>query len=302
MMTRARDDSRARKGEEIRMKYLVAGAAALVGLTAGPALADAHADLVARGQYLVEGPMGCGNCHAAAGPMGPQPETPLVGRLVEDNAAFTAYAPNLTPASHIADWTDAELARAIREGIRPDGSVIGMPMPFSAYRGISDDDLAAIVAYLRTRAPVENDLPKSEYRIPLPPTYGPPIETVAAKAPGATAEYGEYVALTLAHCMECHSTMTPMGPDYTPGKGLGAGGFEFHGPWGTSVAANVTSGEDGIGAYSDAELKAMIVSGTRADGAPMMPPMPYPYLARMTGEDLDAVVAYLRALPAVEGH
>jgi cytochrome c2 len=234
--------------------------------------------------------------------MGPQPDSPLIGRLVEDLEAFTAYAPNLTPAGHIAGWTDAELARAIREGLRPDGSVIGMPMPFAAYRGISDDDLSAIVAYLRTLEPVENDLPKSEYRIPLPPAYGPPVETVAAKVPGATAEWGEYVALTLAHCMECHSAMTPMGPDYTPGQGLGAGGFEFHGPWGVSVAPNLTGGEDGLAGYSDAELEAMIVSGAHPDGTPMMPPMPYPYLARMEAQDLDAVVAYLRQLPAITGN
>jgi hypothetical protein len=69
---------------------------------------------------------------------------------------------------------DAELARAIREGIRPDGSLIGPPMPFAMYRGLGDEDLAAIVAFLRTLPAVENEpVPESEYRIPLPPAYGP---------------------------------------------------------------------------------------------------------------------------------
>ena len=274
----------------------------VAALSAGGACAEAHGDLVARGEYLVEGIMGCGNCHAAAGPEGPKPFDALVGRMVEETPAFTAWAPNLTPASRIADWSDPELARAIREGIRPDGSVIGPPMPFSAYRGISDDDLAALVAYLRSLEPVENETPDSTYNIPLPPAYGPPVERVSAPEAGPTVEYGEYLAKNLAHCMECHSVMTPTGPDYTPGQGLGAGGFEFHGPWGTSVAANLTNHPDGLAEYEDAEIVQMIVAGEHPGGSPMMPPMPYAYLTRTDPADPDAVVVYLRQLPPVEGH
>ena len=63
-----------------------------------------------RGEYLVRGPAGCGNCHTPLGPEGPLPGMELAGRLVEDNPAFTAYAPNLTPAGPIGQWSDAELA------------------------------------------------------------------------------------------------------------------------------------------------------------------------------------------------
>lgn len=264
--------------------------AALGALLFAAVCAQAQDALIERGRYLVEGPMGCGNCHS---PKGPGAADDLSGALVEDNPAFTAIAGNITPASHIAGWSDAELARAIREGLRPDGSLIGPPMPFSAYRGISDADLAAVVAYLRSVPAVDSDLPASEYRIPLPPAYGPPVDTVIAPQAEVTVAHGEYVALTLAHCMECHSTMTEKGPDYV--NGLGAGGFAFHGPWGVSVAPNLTPMN--LSQYSDAELAAMITDGTRPDGTPMKPPMPYPYLARMTQTDLDAVIAYLRALP-----
>jgi hypothetical protein len=78
---------------------------------------------------------------------------------------------------------------------------------------------------------------------------------------------------------------------------LGRGGFEFHGPWGVSVAANLTAHADGLAGYSDDEIKAMIVEGVKPDGTPMMPPMPYGFLARMKPEDLDAIVMYLRSLP-----
>jgi mono/diheme cytochrome c family protein len=274
------------------MKNGIVGA--LVGaLLAVPAVAETP---VERGEYLVRGPMGCGNCHTPMGPEGFVMEQELGGRLVDDiPEVFTAWAPNITPAGRIAEWSDAELARAIREGIRPDGSLIGPPMPFSMYRGLGDEDLAAVVAFLRTLPAVENEVPASTYHIPLPPAYGPPVESVTAPERGVTAEYGAYLAGPVSHCMECHTPMGPQGPMLD--TALGQGGFEFHGPWGTSIASNLTSSEDGLAGYSDDEIKAMVTQGVRPDGSAMMPPMPYGYLAQMTPEDLDAVVLYLRSLP-----
>ncbi|WP_370047956.1 MULTISPECIES: cytochrome c family protein [Salipiger] len=271
----------------------LAALAACVGAWTGCAVAEPD---LARGEYLVRGPAGCGNCHTPMGPEGPVAGMELAGRLVDKNPAFTAYAPNITPAGAISGWSDAELARAIREGIRPDGSLIGPPMPFAIYRGLDDDDLASMVAFLRTLAPVENEVPASEYNIPLPPAYGPPVESVSAPERGVTVDYGAYLAGPVMHCMECHSPMGPQGPMLDAGN-LGKGGFEFHGPWGTSTAANLTSHEDGLAGYSDAELKTMITEGKRPDGSQMFPPMPYGYLAQSTPEDLDAVILYLRSLP-----
>jgi mono/diheme cytochrome c family protein len=155
----------------------------------------------------------------------------------------------------------------------------------------------SIVAFLRTLPAVENEVPASVYNIPLPPAYGPPVESVTAPPQGVTVEYGAYLAGPVAHCMECHTPMGPQGPMLE--TDLGRGGFEFHGPWGTSISANITNHEDGLAGYSDDEIKAMITQGVHADGRPMLPPMPYGYLARMTPEDLDAVVLYLRSLPGL---
>jgi mono/diheme cytochrome c family protein len=250
---------------------------------------------VDRGRYLVEGIAGCGNCHTPLGPNGPVMDANLSGRLVEENPAFKAIAPNITPASRIADWSDDDLARAIREGLRPDGSLIGPPMPFAMYRGLSDDDVMSMVRYLRTIPSIENDPGRSEYRIALPPAYGPPVGSVPHPEEAVTVEYGEYLAGPVAHCMECHSPMSPKGPMIE--THLGAGGFEFHGPWGVSVASNLTGHEDGLAEYSDADIKTMIIEGKRPDGTPMLPPMPYGYLAQMTDDDLSAIVLYLRSLP-----
>lgn len=256
----------------------------------------AHADpSLERGRYLVEGPAGCGNCHTPLGPQGPMMEQNLAGRLVDKNPAFTAVAPNITPAGAVADWSDMELAKAIREGLRPDGSIIGPPMPFAMYRGLSDDDVMSVVMYLRTVPAVDGDPGKSTYNIPLPPAYGPPIDSVPHPEEGVSVAYGAYLAGPVSHCMECHTPMGERGPMLD--TQLGAGGFEFHGPWGVSVAANLTPHEDGLAIYTDAELRDMITKGLRPDGAQMTPPMPYGYLAGMTDDDLSAIILYLRSLP-----
>lgn len=274
------------------MKRIPTMATALAGL-AFAAMAQAQT-LEERGAYLVEGPAACGNCHSS-----PVPGAPPYGGWEIVETGFTAQAPNITPGSRIAGWSDAELARAIREGIRPDGSVIGPPMPMGLYRGLSDNDLAAIVAYIRTLPAVETEFKASQYPFPLPPAYGPPIDSVPDVPRGATVEYGAYLAGPVAHCTECHS-LTPKGPDFE--NNLGGGGYEFHGPWGVSVAANITSHADGLAGYTDNEIKSMIAGGIRPDGGQMNPPMAYRAYERMTREDLEAIVMYLRTIPPLPGN
>jgi hypothetical protein len=103
----------------------------------------------------------------------------------------------------------------------------------------------------------------------------------------------EYLA-QIGHCMDCHSKPGPQGgPDLD--NGLGARGMPFNGPWGTSLASNITP--RGVGHYTDAQLKTVITTGVRPDGSRLRPPMGTAYYARMTAPDLDALVAYLRTLP-----
>ena len=104
---------------------------------------------------------------------------------------------------------------------------------------------------------------------------------------------GAYLAGPLGHCIECHTPMGPQGPDFQ--NSLGAGGMEFHGPWGVSVAANITP--TGLDRYTDDEVIQIITTGVRPDGSRLLPPMGIPYYAKMTGTDLRALVAWLRTLP-----
>ena len=273
-----------------RIAFGILGAVLLVGI-AGPANAEPSLE---RGTYLVNSIVACGNCHSPQGPTGPVEGMELTGQVVDDSPAMHAVAPNITPAGRVKDWSDAELVKAIREGIRPDGSLIGPPMPFEVYHQLSDDDVASIVMYLRTVPAVENDPGTSTYNIPLPPKWVEPITSVASIPEGVTVEYGAYLAGPLGHCIVCHSTFGPNGaPDLV--NALGAGGNEFHGPWGTSVSANITP--TGQSEHSDEEIATMITSGKRPDGSQMMPPMPYGYYANIKPDDVAAIILYLRSLP-----
>lgn len=248
-----------------------------------------------RGTYLMESVVACGNCHTPKGPDGDIPGMELAGMSpFEKTPGFDANAPNITPDKEtgIGKWTDEQIIASIREGKRPNGTIIGPPMPIGLYRGLSDGDVKAIVAYLRQVKPVRNQIPPSVYRIPLPPAYGPPVVSVPEPDRNDKVAYGAYLAGPAGHCIECHSPLTPKGPDIA--NNLGAGGFEFHGPWGVSVSSNITP--TGLGDRTDDEIKTMITKGIRPDGSKMLPPMAYSYYAKIKPEDLDAIIAYLRTL------
>lgn len=115
---------------------------------------------------------------------------------------------------------------------------------------------------------------------------------VAAVPTADKVAYGRYLAGPLGHCIECHSGMTPQGPDVT--NQIGIVGTPFKGPWCLSVASNITP--KGVSHYSNAALKTVITTGVRPDGSRLKPPMGVPCCARMSTSDLDAQVTYLRSL------
>jgi mono/diheme cytochrome c family protein len=251
-----------------------------------------------RGDYLVNSIVACGNCHTQQTPAGPNDKLRLAGTFLIEEPVFKAYAPNITPDKEtgIGNWTKAQLIRAIREGKRPDGSVIGPPMPFGLYRQLSDRDVDAIATYIMAQPAVRNVVPKSIYKIPLPENYGPPVGKVAEVPRDDKLAYGAYLAGPLGHCIECHTPMVKGVPQYN--TRLGAGGFEFHGPWGISISANITShATDGIAAYSDKELDSIIRTGLRPNGQALLPPMGFSYYKNISRDDMAALIAYLRSLP-----
>lgn len=266
--------------------------AAVVAMSAGLSFAQSPLE---RGRYLVDGIAACGNCHAAQdAKRQPIPGRGLSGGEVFDTPVFKAYASNITPdpETGIGKWTDAQLGKAIREGVRPDGSIIGPPMPIEFLREVSDADLAAIIAYLRAQAPVRNAVPKSAYKIPLPPSYGPPVANVQAPLRGDAVKYGAYLA-AMGHCMECH---TPQVKGRLDMSRVGAGGRTFEGPWGQSLSRNLTPGTAGLGSWSDAEIERAIRTGVARDGSRLKPPMAYGAYGKINAEDMRALIAYVRSL------
>ena len=245
--------------------------------------------------------MACGNCHTPKDASGsPIMDRELSGGITFTIPPFNGTASNITPGREtgIGTWTDEEIITAIREGKSKDGRIIFPPMAVPTYNNMSDDDVRAIVAYLRTVAPVHNPVPESTYHIPqqaMPPAPGLP-------APPETDQvaYGGYIANALAHCFECHTTAGPDGvPDFA--NAMGAGGFEIQLAPGMVVrTANITPDpETGLGNWSDEEIKKAMTEGVRPDGGKLAPPMPYPFFKNMTEADLDAVVAYLRTIPPI---
>jgi mono/diheme cytochrome c family protein len=258
---------------------------------------------VERGKYLVNTIMTCQNCHTPKGERGaPIYERDLSGGLEFDEPPFKVTAPNITQDKQtgIGGWTDAQVRTALRTGKRPNGVQLAEVMPTSFYGIVTERDMNAIIAYLKTVKPVANKVPDPIYKIALPHHLFPGGEKPFTESDMADKVKKGFYLVTIGHCMECHTPFGAQGgPDFT--GSLGKGGREFPGPWGVSHSRNITSSkEKGIGAWSDAEIKRAITDGVSRDGSRLKPPMGFEFYKNMTNDDLEAVVAYLRTVPPKE--
>ena len=274
-----------------------------VVILALPSAAQTRADLVERGRYLVETIAACGHCHTSQRLENNRqvdlPDLHLAGGYGFDGPVLGRWAgANITPdlATGIGRWTEAEIAIAVREGRRPDGSVIGPPMPFAHYRKMSDADAHAIAAYLKSVPSVRNAVNRSSYRIPLPANWGPPVSGLTGPPEGDPVARGAYL-VELGHCMDCHTPnrATGGGRDWSR---TGVGGRPVPGLAGPVPAANITPHpERGLGRWIDEQIVRAITQGVSANGRRLLPPMPYANYAGITSRDLADIVAFLRSLP-----
>ena len=270
----------------------------MVALAPGVASAQTPGE---RGNYLVNTVLTCGNCHTPKGPTGDIADKAFSGGLSWDEPPFKVTASNITPDKEtgIGTWSAADIKKSLRTGVRPNGVPLAAIMPTGFYEIMTEADMDAVVAYLQTLTPISNKVPDPVYKMNAPRQVFPGAEKpMPASAMSDTVTRGFYLA-TIAHCMECHTPMEKGVRDFT-GK-LGIGGFEFPGPWGVSVSRNITSSKTkGVGNWTDAEIKRAITEGVSRDGSPLKPPMGYPYYAHVTDGDLDAIIAWLRTVPARE--
>ena len=276
------------------------GLLGITALLATTALSQAQSP-VERGKYLVDTVMTCHNCHTPMGPNGPQFDKALSGGLRFDEPPFDVTAPNITPdrATGIGAWSDADIKKALQEGIKPNGAQMAEVMPTTFYKILTPSDLDGIVAYLRSLPAVSNKVRDPVYKMKIPHQVFPGAEKPMPEADMSDKVKRGFYLVTIAHCLECHTPFGPPGTGVDFGNSLGKGGREFPGPWGKSVSRNITSSKtNGLGDWTDAEIKRAITHGVRKDGTKLKPPMGFPYYAKMTDGDVDAVVAYLRTLPA----
>lgn len=240
---------------------------------------------VERGRHLVNAVVGCAGCH------GPN----LGGSLFADAPPFRLVAPNLTTgAGGIGStYSDADWVRAIRHGVRPGGTPL-LFMPSKFYSNLSDDDLGAVLAYLKSAPPVNNAPGTSELR-PLGRAllatgqYQLPAATInhaaspqPAPPQGRSATYGQYL-VAVAACAECHSPNLSGAPFDEPGA---------------PPAANLTPGGR-LGGWSEAQFIQAMRTGLRPDGSPINPAMPWKLVGQQTDDELGAIYRYLKSLPAL---
>ena len=219
------------------------------------------------------------------------------GQTAGAPAVITLSVPNLTSGAGGVGAlnTDEDWVRAIRHGVGHDGRGLVL-MPSQVWYYLSDDDLADLVAYLKSLPPVDNEQPRTDLgpmgRVmlalgKLPPAIIPNVTTIDHDGPrpvapksGATVEYGEYLART---CAMCH------GSNFN-GQTVREGGNVY-------VALNLTRGGE-VGFWSEEQFFRTMRTGLTPAGHQLTDFMPWKYFGQMTDDELKAVWLYLQSLPA----
>lgn len=278
-------------------------AAALLAAGCGTGLADEA--LVARGGYLVKAGA-CASCHTDVRGRG----AALAGGREMATPYGRFFVPNITPdrETGIGGWSLDQFATAMTEGVAPEGHYYFPIFPYRWYRHLTRDDLAAMKAYLDTLPPVRSEDRPHELMLGLPDWLLRPAvlawqwlnmgDESIPPAEGALAGRGWYLVNALGHCGACH---TPAWPGYIYREGRYLAGHEDI-P-GAYAASNLTPDPaTGLGRWSDEDISRTMAIGVRPDGTPVHGPMA-DYVAQgssqLTAEDLAAIVAYLRQVPAL---
>jgi len=268
--------------------------------------ASKDSTIIARGKYLVYGPAHCADCHAAVGTealVDQGQEVALTGGKFFDLPIGKIYPRNITadPETGIGKLTDAQIARSLRYGVGYDGRAMFNFMPF---HNTSDEDLSAIISYIRTIPPVKHEVPMHEFNMLgkivkafLLEPAGPEGEVIKSIIPDTTVAYGKYLATNVANCRGCHTNR-----DLKTGAFIGkdfAGGFEmdsdsnyvFHTP---NLTPDKNTGH--ITEWSE----DIFLQRFRKGKIYPQSPMPWGPFGRMSDTEIRAIYRYLRTVTAVD--
>ena len=241
-----------------------------------------HPAAIERGRHLTIAVGKCTDCHGDN----------LAGKMISDDPVFARlWSANLTRGKGGvgATYTDNDYVRSIRYGVRANGKPL-IFMPSEAYYHFNDSDLGAVIAYVKSMPPVDQETPKPSIgpiaRIlsvltPFPLVPARMIDREAQRpapvAIGVTKEYGEYLLKT-GGCTSCHNSHL-------------SGGNAIQGV----KVANLTPA--GIGKWSEADFTKALRTGVRPDGRILSAVMPWPYTKFLTDDEIKAMWMYLQSLP-----
>jgi mono/diheme cytochrome c family protein len=282
--------------------------------------ASADPAVVARGEYLVYGPAHCVECHT-----GSFADLLKVGEgqkvTLKGGTRFAApllgaiYSMNLTPdrETGIGRYSDGEIARMMRFSVRPDGRASIQPlMPF---HNMSDEDMVAIISYLRAQPAVRNRVPPDEWTVAgmvvrsLSSTFKPrdpaSVHPPALTPPEGTKERGEYLARYVSNCVGCHTplddmTFAPTGPDFSGGEVMDSADLPGVDRSLRFITPNITPSKDGaLAKFPDRAtfVARFKVGGRHYPGSPM----PWETFARMSESDIAALYDFLHSLAPQPG-
>jgi len=315
---------------------MIAGGAVLYVVSALPRVAAADQTLkiestpgrVQRGEYLANHVAGCAGCHSIRDwnvnghPIKPGTEFQGGEPTFDERIGLPGqvYPKNLTPYN-LKQYSDGELVRVIRTGVRRDGQPLFPMMPYQAFASMTQEDLYSVIAYLRSLPAKVNDVPEHRLQWPLNvivhtiPKDAGPFPPAIDRA--NTVAYGQYL-VKMGSCTDCH---TPLDSQNQPVAGMYlAGGLELpylnnqlqpHPGGGVMRVPNITPDPTtGIGSWTREAFLARFADwrGDRLaakqvrldlDKGDYMPIMPYAAFAGMTDADLGAIYDYLRTVPAV---
>jgi mono/diheme cytochrome c family protein len=248
-----------------------------------------------RGLYVAQA-ADCASCHTAPG------GKPFAGGAPLQSPFGVLYGSNITPdnATGIGSWSEADFERALREGVRKDGSYLYPAMPYTNYTKMSAEDMHALWGYVHGLAPVQNSVPKNTLPFPLnvrrgvllwQSLYFKPGPFVADSHESAEWNRGAYLVDVLGHCDQCH-TPRNMAQGLRSGRDLT--GSQIEGWYAPNISGDALSKLRG---WNEQDLARFLKTGSMPGNTKVVGPMQevvHESLSHLTDADLRAMAVYLK--------
>ena len=259
-----------------------------------------RADLVVRGRYLTDA-ADCRACHTREG------GAPFAGGRAFKTRFGMLYSTNITPDrdTGIGAWSTGDFLRAVHQGVRPDGTHLYPAFPYAAYTYLTDDDVQAVWAYLRSLPAVKNPIPANKLAFPFNQRwlmgiwsrlFNPDRRFAPNLRHSAEWNRGAYLAEALAHCGDCHTPRNALQGLDNRRKFSGA----LTAGW---RAYNITGdARTGVGAWTDQAVAQYLATGHAATHGTASGPMGEAVdlsLSKLVPSDVQALVTYVRSIPPI---